>query len=287
MLRIDLHTHSRASDGSLSPRDLIARASADGISTISITDHDTIAGLPEAMAAGAEFGIDVISGVELSVNHENGSLHLLGYGFDYENEPLVTNIARLRASREARNERIIEKLNRLNLQITEVEVQSVAGGGAIGRGHIGTVLIQKGYVSTLEEAFDRYLTRGGPAYVDRFRLEMKTAIGLIHGAGGIAVWAHPGLHGPHIESLLTRLSDWARFGLDGIESDYSQHTIALRDRLRRLAGKYGLIATGGSDFHGDMKPHIHLGDGPEKSAISPECVAELRARLDVVRQDFF
>lgn len=271
--------HTTASDGSFSPREIVKKAAENGFSVISITDHDSVSGLAEGLEAGKVLNIKVIPGVELSVNHETGSLHLLGYGFDIDNHEIKENLERVINSRQDRNSRILQKLEILGCPITEEEVRAVSGDGTMGRGHIATVLIQKGYVSSIQEAFDRFLTYGGPAYVDRFRLEMKASIAMIHRAGGVAVWAHPGLHGSKLDDLLEMLPVWAANGLDGLESDYSQHSIKLRDRLRVLAVENNLIYTGGSDFHGDLKPNVLLGNGPEGEMIEPKCAEALIARL--------
>ncbi|MBT3232704.1 MAG: PHP domain-containing protein [Calditrichaeota bacterium] len=285
MSQVDLHIHTTASDGSLTPRDIVRKASEEGFKVISITDHDSVSGLEEGLVAGEEFQIKVIPGVELSVNHESGSLHLLGYGFDIDNSEIIENLKCVVNSRQDRNRKILRKLEKLGCLLTEEDVKAVSGEGTMGRGHIATVLIQKGYVSSVKEAFDSFLTYGGPAYVDRFRLEMKTSIEMIHRAGGVAVWAHPGLHTISLEKLIGMLPLWAANGLDGLESDYGQHSIALRDRLRVLALENKLIFTGGSDFHGDLKPDVNLGNGPEGELIDPICAESLIARLREVQQN--
>jgi len=281
--KIDLHLHTTASDGSLSPWEIVKKASDEGFSVISITDHDSISGLEEGIEAGSKFNINVIAGVELSVNHETGSLHLLGYGFDIHNQEIIENLVRVVNSREDRNLNIVRRLSELGYPISHEEVKAFSGDGTVGRGHIATVLIQKGYVSDIKEAFDRFLSRGGPAYVDRFRLEMRTSIEMIHRAGGVAVWAHPGLHGSRLEDLVEMLPVWSAYGLDGLESDYSQHSLALRNRLRNLALKNNLIYTGGSDFHGDMKPDVPLGNGPEGNLIDTKCAELVISRLREVQ----
>jgi len=281
--QVDLHMHTTASDGSLSPQEIVRKASEEGFKVISITDHDSVSGLEEGLEAGEEFQVKVIPGVELSVNHESGSLHLLGYGFDIDNSEIKENLKHVVNSRQDRNRKILHKLEKLGCLLTEGEIRAVSGEGTMGRGHIATVLIQKGYVSSIKEAFDRFLTYDGPAYVDRFRLEMKSSIEMIHRAGGVAVWAHPGLHTVSLEKLLGMLPIWAANGLDGLESDYGQHTIVLRDRLRILAAENNLIFTGGSDFHGDLKPDVNLGNGPEGELIDPRCAEALITRLQEVQ----
>lgn len=276
---IDLHTHTNASDGALAPRELICFAHKSGFKAIAITDHDTVDGLPEAVQTGFETGIQVIPGVELSVNHELGSLHLLAYGINYRNKTLLGVLESLKNSRTERNLKILSRLESLGYHVSLEDVERIAGNGTIGRGHIGLALIEAGYFLTIQETFDNLLTRGGPAYIDRFRLGMKDGVDIIHAAGGVSVWAHPGLHEEELEGMFSLLPGWVAAGLDGIESDYSQHSLQLRDRLRVYAREFGIIYTGGSDFHGAVKPGISLGDGPEGERIDPACLNALNARM--------
>lgn len=281
--RIDLHTHSTASDGSLTPEELVEKAFDLGISFISITDHDSISGLDSAIEASKEFGIEFITGVELSVNHENGSLHLLGFGFDHRNPDLVSTICKLLNSRCDRNEKMIVRLQDLGYFIERGDVEKLSDGGSVTRGHIAHALIKTGYFSDIKEVFRELLDRGAPAYINRYRLGLEEAISLIHSAGGVAVWAHPGLHVDNLPELLSRLPQWVEYGLDGIEADYSQHSILLRDKLRSLALENGMIYTGGSDFHGRLKPDIQLAQGPENVEINVDCSVMLKDRVDEVR----
>ncbi len=278
-MRVDLHTHTTASDGTLTPTELIIKAKQLDISAISITDHDTVDGVQEAIAAGKSYGVEVISGVELSVNHEHGSLHLLGYGFDVNHSEFTKTVAKLRDSRSERNVKIIARLNELGYAISEDDVAAVAGDGTIGRGHIGYALVKSGLFPTIKSTFAELLNRGAKAYVDRFRLELRDAVMLIHSAGGVAVWAHPGVHREELPDMLNLLPGWVGFGLDGLESDYSQHTIAFRDQMRKLAEQLGIIFTGGSDFHGALKPSIKLCDGAEGNPIDERCYYNLKDRI--------
>ena len=284
MPKIDLHTHSTASDGSLTPTQLIISAKEQGVDRLALTDHDTVAGLREAIAAGQKYGVRVIKGIELSVNYEAGELHLLGYGFDDLNIKFTATVAKLQISRAERNHKIVSKLNEQGYSISWDTIHDIAGGGVIGRGHIGQALMNAGYFDSIQTVFEQLLSTGAPAYVDRFRLELREAIRLIHNAGGIAVWAHPGLHGDELEVMLDDLlPHWADAGLDGLESDYNLHSIELRDRLRAVADSHGMIYTGGSDFHGQLKPDVSLGQGPEGMAVSEECYQGLTDRIKGVR----
>jgi len=282
--RIDLHTHSDFSDGDLAPRDLVRTAARMGLVALSITDHDTLDGTDQALAAGEEFSIGVIPGVELSVDHEDGSLHLLAYEIDHRHPQLTGTVARLRSSREQRNGKIVDRLNELGYSIKLEEVERLSTHGTFGRAHIAQALVASGQVQSSGEAFAKLLRHGGPAYVERYRLPLWDAIGLIHQAGGAAVWAHPGSHGERTDTLLSRLPQWVEHGLDGIESDYNNHTLALRDRLRELALGHRLIYTGGSDFHGLIKPENRLGEGPEGEPIGDECIIALDARVAEIRR---
>lgn len=277
---IDLHTHSNASDGALSPSELVLMALKSGLSAIAIADHDTLEGQPEALAAGEELGIRVIPAIELSVDNEDGSLHLLAYGIDHDNSDLEQALVTLRESRMERNGKIIERLNEMGYSINLKDVLELSPTGTVGRAHIGQALVNSGQMPSMSEAFDQLLTRGGPAYFDRYRLKLWDAVPLIHTAGGAAVWAHPGLHGEErLDVLLTRLPKWKEYGLDGIESDYRDHSIELRDRLRSMAKIHGLIYTGGSDFHGSIKPENRLGEG---AAGRPIDISRLEALDEVI-----
>ncbi len=283
MSRIDLHTHSSISDGLLSPRKLVELAAEEGLSTIALADHDTVDGIDEALKAGEEFGVEVIPAIEISVNHEDGSMHLLGYYIDHHNADLLEMLQKLKESREERNIKIIARLNKLGYGVKSNDVLTLSTDGTCGRAHIAGALVARGYFPDVKAAFDALLNYNGPAYVDRYRLPLKDAIGHIHGAGGAAVWAHPGTHENKMERLLNRLERWRGYGLDGIESDYCDHTIELRNRLRSLAREHELIYTGGSDFHGSIKPQNTLGSGPEGSEIDPKCLTQLRERVEYLR----
>lgn len=281
MSSIDLHTHSNKSDGLHSPRDLIRLAHEEGLSTIAITDHDTLIGIDEALTAGEEFGIEVIPAVEISVQDECDSLHMLGYYIDHRNPALIDVLSALRKFRIERNEKIMVRLEELGYPLVMKEVLNITSDGITGRSHLAHALVKRGYFASHQEAFDKLLNRGGPAYVDRKRPPIRDAIQAIHSAGGAAVWAHPGLHADKMDDMIERLSIWVEYGLDGIESDYCNHTIDLRDRLRRLALSNELIYTGGSDFHGSIKPKNRLGCGPEGSKIDEKCLEMLKKRIEV------
>ena len=279
-MKIDLHSHSTASDGSLSPSQLVHHASERKLDLIALTDHDTVSGLLEFNTAGVRFGVQTLNGTELSVDVEDHTLHLLGYGFDPENPTLISVLPELRTSRHNRNIKILEKLTQLGYPLDPDRVALRARNGVLGRPHIAAELVASAGLTSIHEAFEKLLTRGGPAYFDRERLTLGKACAIIHAAGGAAIWAHPGVHGDELPSMLEMLPDWQKEGLDGLESDYPTHSPALRNNLQERAGRLGMIFTGGSDFHGSYRPNIDLGQGVEKLSIPDECYYQLRERID-------
>ena len=279
---IDLHAHTTASDGSLTPAELVGKAHALGLTALAVTDHDTLAGLAEARAAARGIGLDLVPGVELSVEDDAGRFHLLGYGFDPGNEGFAQTLITLRRSRAARNEQMAQKMAALGLPVTMDDVRAEAGEDAqvIARPHFARALIKKGVVTSVAQAFDKYLSTGKPLYLPKEVLTPHDAIALIHGAGGVAVMAHPGLVPLDEAALADRLESLAREdGLDGLEAYYSQHSPADTDRFLALAAHLGLLVTGGSDFHGIAKPHVPLGVVFNGKPASPTLLNDLRARL--------
>jgi len=275
---VDLHVHSTASDGSLSPREVVAAAKSQGLRAIALTDHDTIAGLAEAAAAGAELGLEVIPGVEISAHHSPGSMHILGYFLDYQSSPLANRLGILQQARADRNPQIIANLQKLGVNITLAEVQQASGGGQVGRPHIAQVLVNKGYVSTFQEAFERYIGNHGPAYVAKFRFPPQEAIAMIRAAGGVAGLAHPFTleysSTSHLRSIVAQL---VSFGLQALEVYYPEHDQPRQELYRDLAQEFGLAITGGSDFHGAIKPEIQLGQVGPGQTVGYEAVARLKA----------
>lgn len=261
MSRLDLHLHTTCSDGSLPPAEVLALAHKVGVRALSITDHDTVDGIPEAQQAGARMGIEVVPGVEISSRFGDSELHMLGYFLDWKDRDLLDRLGRLRASRHARNPRIIEKLNELGLAVTYEEVKALAGTDSVGRPHIARVLMDKGYVQSAKEAFDRYLAEGAAAYVPRDLPEPAEAVQWIRAAGGVPVLAHPTwviLSGEELFRLVRTLKE---AGLLGIEAFYSTHKPQQTSEYLDLARRLDLLVTGGSDFHGITKPDIEVGVG--------------------------
>lgn len=261
MSRIDLHLHTTHSDGSQTPAAVVKLAHDAGVSALAITDHDITTGLPEAIAAGQELGIEVIPGIEISSRHGESELHVLGYFLKWEDPQLNARLMTLREGRHRRNPQIIERLRALGIDITYDEVRAVAGSDSVGRPHIARVLMDKKVVTSAKEAFDRFLADGKPAYVPRDLPSPADAIRWIKDAGGLAVLAHP----TWVKAIDGTLTDLARQlkadGLDGVEVHYSSHTPRQTREYLSLAKTLGLLVTGGSDFHGITKPEVDVGIG--------------------------
>ncbi len=261
MDRIDLHTHSTHSDGSYSPGQLVALAKEKGLRAIALTDHDTVSGVEEAVRAGEELGVELVPGVEISAQFNPGTMHILGYYLRTTHQELDGALNRLRQARAARNPKIVKRLKTLGLKITTAEVMKLSGG-QVGRPHIAQALVQRGYVSNIDEAFSRYLKKGAEAYVDKFRFSPKEAIGLIRRAGGLASLAHPFTLGIHeSKELAVLVNKLQSMGLEGIEIFYPGHTEKMTALYGEVAESLGLLRTGGSDFHGDLKNGSDLGGG--------------------------
>lgn len=258
---IDLHMHSIFSDGSKTPEELVDAGRAIGLRAMALTDHDTVSGVARFLAAASAAGIPAISGVEVSADVEKGALHVLGYGVDPLNGTLIEHLRWIRDGRDERNREIVHKLNRLGLRISDDDVRRVAGAEVIGRPHIAQALIAKKLVRNKREAFDRYLARGKPAYVERRRLSAESTMELIRTAGGLPVIAHPFSLKLTARELRPYLKSLIAAGLAGIEVYYSEHDGEMRRQYRALAEELGLLATGGSDYHGDMSPGIEMGRG--------------------------
>ncbi|MEW6735297.1 MAG: PHP domain-containing protein [Acidobacteriota bacterium] len=284
---IDLHTHTTASDGSLTPRELVMRAARQGVRALAVTDHDTLDGLAEAMAAGREFGVEIVPGLEISAEFSTGTMHILGYYIALDAPVLSSQLAQLRDARNQRNPRIVAKLQALGFDITLDEVEAKAGGVVIGRPHFARVMVEKGYVATAQEAFDRFLAKGAAAYVDKARLEPSAAIEAIRGAGGVAVLAHPYQLRTRDEAELNKIvASLKEAGLDGMEVIYSRHSATQIEQYQRLASHYELLITGGSDFHGITKPDIEVGVGLGELNIPAELLDGVKTRAAAHREHY-
>lgn len=259
-MRIDLHTHSDRSDGTMSPADLVAAAAAAGLDVVAITDHDCFAGWDEAVRAGHSHGVRVVRGVEVSTRFHGASVHLLGYLPDPAYPPLVGQLDAILAGRTDRMPRIVGRLQELGVSITEDDVAAVSGdAAAIGRPHIADALVRLGVVATRGEAFARFLGPRGPAYLDRYAAPLEQMIAILRSAGAVSVVAHPWGRYDHRALDADGFAALRDLGLDGVEVDHQDHDPQTRDRLRALALDLDLIVTGSSDFHGAGKVGHDLG----------------------------
>ena len=253
---IDLHSHTLASDGEYPPEALVERAAAAGITTLSVTDHDTVASIQAATAAAKPLGVRLVPGIELSAFLGSREVHLLGHFVDPGEPRLGGYSTKLRGEREKRMVKMIAKMVALGFPITLEEVQAVAGNAHLARPHLGRVLMEHHWVVDLKEAFDRFLGDGCPGHVERYRLESQDAIALIRGAGGTATLAHPGV--TRVERA--DLEALAKQGLSGLEINHSDHNPSVRDKYLAIARSLSLIPTAGSDYHGPtVTPGRHLG----------------------------
>jgi 3',5'-nucleoside bisphosphate phosphatase len=246
--RADLHLHTIHSDGALTASELLKRVHNAGISIISITDHDNVGALDEAIEVGKSFGIEVIPGVELSVAMNDKDIHLLAYLFDYTNQKLLDYLAFFRYERLKRAERIVQKLNNINIPLKLDAVLDQAGIGSVGRPHIASALLEEGLTDTYHEAFMKYIGVGAPAYEKKYQLSPQETIELISQAGGLTFLAHPGKYTTDVE-----LSSLIKSGLDGIEVVHPSHNEARQEFYRGVIHQYFLLECGGSDFHGGKK----------------------------------
>jgi len=247
MPRVDLHLHTTASDGRFRPAEIVHKAVALGLAIIAITDHDSVAGIGEALTTARDFPqLKVIPGVEINTDVPDGEAHVLGYFIDYTDAKLIATLDWLRNSRVQRAQRMIAKLSDLGIHIEWQRVRELAGSGAVGRPHIARAMLEKGYIASLKDAFTNYISRGGPAYVEREKITPVGAVELIIQAKGLPVLAHPfTIKDP--EAMITELK---AAGLIGIEACYNNYTAHETSQLVALATKYKLITTGGTDFHG-------------------------------------
>ncbi len=246
-MKIDLHLHTTASDGRFSPEEVVRLAAEKGLEVIAITDHDSVAGIAAAMKAAESFPrLKVIPGVEINTDIPDGEVHLLGYFIDYHSQELEQILRRLRQARRRRARRMIAKLAPLGVEVSWERVKELAAGGSMGRPHIARAMLEQGYISSFQEAFNRYIGRRGPAYVERERMLPVEVVKLVVNAGGLPVLAHPaGIDG--LEQLIEQLKAAGLVGLEAYYNGYRRQTV---NWLVNIAGEHGLIACGGSDFHG-------------------------------------
>jgi hypothetical protein len=275
---IDLHTHSTISDGSLTPTELVELAAGIGLEAVALTDHDTLDGIAEASRTAQRAGIELIPGVELSLEWDRGGMHLIVLWLEPRTGPLQDRLAELQDARNGRNARIVDRLNELGLDITLSEVEIEAGEGSVGRPHFAAVMVRKGFVTDIRAAFDEYLANGRPAYMSRRRLSPEEAIELARQSGGVPILAHAHTLGldnqAEVEAMMRRLSN---AGLVGIECHYGSYDVDEREGYVRMARRFGLLPSGGSDFHGTYKTEVALGTGSVGLGVPPSILEPLRA----------
>lgn len=279
-MAVDLHLHSTFSDGSTRPAEIVAQAVAIGLTGIALTDHDTLAGIADARAAATQHGIPLVAGTELSVLWKEQSMHMLVYFLEPGSGPLQDRMEDLRVSRQERNHRIAARLCDLGLELSIEEVAAEAGGDVIGRPHFAGVMIKKGFVADVPEAFDRYLATGRPAYVGRKRLTATEAIHLARESNAVPVIAHPHTLNLRAEEFAAGFADLVSAGLGGIEAYYGEYTPQMRKRIAEICADLGIVATGGSDYHGRYKPHLEIGIGKGDLKVPDDALEQLEhARL--------
>ena len=273
---VDLHTHSTASDGSDTPSELVALAREKGLHGIALTDHDTVAGIPEFLGSAEKNGIRAVPGLEISSTLYGREIHILGLFIDHTSEVLADFLRDARKNRNIRNEQILQKLNAMNYRITQQELNECAGGECIGRPHFAQVLVRKGYFANSQEVFDRCLKRGARAYTPRVLPNPSDSIDAIHNAGGLAIWAHPVYRSSGGRSGARKyLKKLIQFGLDGVEAYYSLYSSAQHTMLMEVAAELGILVSGGSDYHGRNQPSISLGTGGGALAVPDEVLDRL------------
>lgn len=278
---IDLHTHSSCSDGRLAPEELVRCAAAAGLAAIAVTDHDTIAGVARALAAGEQHGMEVVPGLEISCFYQDISCHMLGYFFDHTSSDMALALEVLQQRRQARNRKMVSRLRSLGIPITYDELLRAGGEGECGRPHMAALLVEKNVVATLPQAFSRYLGNNGPAYVSRERFDMADAVAMIRNAGGVAVLAHPGLTPAIMADLHGILASMATLGVEGVEVYYPAHGRNVVRALTEAAAELGLAMTGGSDYHGSMGRDAGLGRGAAGGMVPFGCLAALKKKVEL------
>jgi predicted metal-dependent phosphoesterase TrpH len=273
--KVDLHLHSTESDGRLSPTRLLELAERNGVRRLALTDHDTTQGLAEAFEAGRQLGVEVFPGIELSTDIPGTEVHVLGLFLRHEDTAFQQKLAEFRAGRLGRAEQMVAKLGELGVPIAWERVLELAGTASVGRPHVAQALLEAGHVKSMPEAFDRFIGRNGPAYAERAKLTPAEAVALIHSVSGMAVLAHP-LETEGVEAIIPEL---ARDGLDGVECYYQGYDQPKVQHLVALARSFGLVPTGGSDFHGfPMSGMTEARNEPGTVEIPPEVVDELFER---------
>ena len=275
---IDLHTHSLKSDGSMTPAEVVREAKKAGLAAIALSDHDTVDGLPEAIAEGKKIGVEVIPSIEFSVQSKTET-HILGYFIDYNNPDLKQMLKEVVDLRIERNHVTTARLNELGFDITLEEVRALAPNNFVGRAHFARVLMDKGYTESVKEGFDKYMSVGKYAYCEKQRLTARDAVELISKCGGISFLAHPHLTKLPDDELRDFLLELKGYGLCGLEGYYTDYSPEMQEKYQALASELGLMISGGTDFHAAMKPHISIGTGLGNMKIPYSVLEKMKERI--------
>jgi predicted metal-dependent phosphoesterase TrpH len=275
-MAVDLHSHSRYSDGSDAPAEIIRKAKTFGLSAVALTDHDLLDGLPEATTAAADAGIELVPGAELSVQWQGKGMHLLAYWIEPQS-PLGQRLDEIQRGRVTRNHEMVDALVGLGIDITMEELEAEAEMGVIGRPHFAAILVRKGVVDTIGDAFEQYLAAGRVAYRPRIRVDAAEGIALTWESDGVPVVAHPHTLADDAAEFGHLLPEFKDLGAGGIECYYVEYAQSLREDLARRVDELGLVATGGSDYHGTYKPGIELGSGKGDLSVPDSCLERLSA----------
>ncbi|SDG69139.1 PHP domain-containing protein [Marvinbryantia formatexigens] len=278
METVDLHVHSNCSDGTMSPAELVSYACEKGLRAFALTDHDTVAGLPEAFAAAEGTALEVVAGIEFSTEYKGKDIHIVGLDIDYRSADFCSQLTRFQDSRDIRNEKMIKKMQENGIDISHGQMEAAFGDAVWTRAHFARYLMDHGYVKEMPEAFERYIGEACPCFVPREKVTPVQAVHLISSTGGIPVLAHPMLYRLSEEEMDILLSSLKKAGLIGIEAIYSTHSAFDESFVRQLAKRHGLLISGGSDFHGSNKPHIDLGVGRGNLRIPYHILTNLRSR---------
>jgi len=276
---IDLHVHSVYSDGTNTPSELVAMADERGLCALALTDHDTVAGIPELLTAAETATVEVVPGIELSAECERGTMHILGYFIDHTCRTLLEKIEKVRSGRNKRNIEILKKLNRLGYRLLWKDIEKQAGRDVVGRPHIAAALVECGHVKSKKAAFDLLLAKGRSGYVERDRYTAKECINIIRQAGGVSVLAHPATIYLPDEQLRVLVGELKEHGLGGIEAHYAENR---PENIRKFTGwaeELALICTGGTDFHGRNSPDLKLGTGFGQLRVPDEALEQLKAAV--------
>ncbi len=275
---IDLHTHSLKSDGSMTPAEVVREAKKAGLAAIALSDHDTVDGLPEAIAEGEKIGVEVIPAIEFSVQSKTET-HILGYFIDYNNPDLKQMLREVVDLRIERNHVTTQRLNELGFDITLEEVRALAPNNFVGRAHFARVLMDKGYTESVKEGFDKYMSVGKYAYCEKQRLTAGDAVELIAKCGGISFLAHPHLTKLPDDELKAFLVELKGYGLCGLEGYYTDYTSEMQQKYQSMAKELGLMISGGTDFHAAMKPHISIGTGLGNMKIPYSVLKKMKEKI--------